>query len=288
MAIHNNKIWFGTRAHMQWVVAPQINMEAGRRGYAATAGYINGGAFVRRSATAAKGYNLSWTLKKRDEIRAITDYADGVYGPGAIFFLDPFAMDRNVLPQYLAVPALGAIDAPLLIGEYDDDRPTIGATTPNNLGYPVNSAVFNLDANSVANPVWVPCPPGYSLWVGVHGGTTGTAGVRITPTLSSGGTGTVVTPTLLSATNTQRVNTQVNGDNYNGALISLGGVGTLTLHGLIAQVLPNGVTPDTGGFVSGQGHSGCSFVEEPTLTNYSAALDRVGLSVNLVETEGWV
>lgn len=288
MAIYNNRMWFGNRYHMQWVLAPQINFDSSKRGYATTATYLNGGAFVRRSATAAKGYNFTWTLKRRDDIRAINDYADGVFGPGPIYFLDPFAMDKNLLPQFWAVPALGNLDAPLLAGDYDEDRPTVLPTAANTNGYPFNTAIYTLAADTTLASVWIPCPPGYTLWVGAHGTATGTAAVHVTPTTGPNSTAAAVTVPLLPVTSTTRVNTSVKGDTYGGALISFAGIGTLNLAGLMAQVLPNGKTPATGGFISGQGHSGCSFVEEPTLTNYSAGIDRVGISVNLVETEGWV
>lgn len=287
MALYNNRMWFGTRAHMQWILAPQINYEAGKRGFAATATYINGGAFVRRSSTAAKGYNFTWTLKNRDEVRAINDYADGVFGTEAIFFLEPFAMDKNLLPQFWAVPALANGDAPMLAGEFEEDRPALLPTPSNTLGYPVNTAVYSLAADSLLSSVWIPCPPGYSLWVGAHGTATGTAGVKVTPTSGASSVGAVLPVPLQAVTSSTRVNTRVDGNSFNGGLISLTGVGTLNLSGLMAQVLPTGKTPATGGFISGQGHSGCSFVEEPVLTNYSVGIDRAGLSANLVETEGW-
>lgn len=286
MALYKDKMWFGTRNYMQWIPAPQINYDSSKRGFVASAAYINGGQFVRRSATAAKGYVFTWNLKTRDEIRAINDYADGVYGIEPIYFLDPFAMDKNLLPQYFATPYLGYTDAPLLAGEFDEDRPSIVPTSPNTLGYPTYTAAYNLQGTGV-NPVFIPIPPGYSLWVGAHGESVGTAGVIVTPTVNGAATNASILVPLLSVQTTTRVNTQVNGDTYNGALVSVTGTGTLNLTGLIAQVLPNGKAPETGGFISGQGHSGCSFTEEPTLTNYSVGINKVGISANLVETEGW-
>jgi hypothetical protein len=287
MALYNDRMYFGTRNYMQWVVAPKINYEASKRGYVSAAGFVNGGQFVRRSASAAKGYNLSWELKPRDEIRTINDYADGVYGTGPIYFLEPFAMDKNLLPQYWATPALGAVDAPLLAGVFDDERPALSPTPLNTLGYPSNAATYTLAVGTELSSVFIPVPPGYSLWVGAHGSRTGTAGVQITPTTGPTTTAAPLDVPLLLATNATRLNTSINGDTYRGGIISLKGVGTVALYGLMAQVLRNGTLPATGGFISGQGHSGCSFAEEPTLTNYSVALDKVGLSVNLVETEGW-
>lgn len=287
MALYNDRMYFGNRNYMQWVRAPGINYDASKRGYAASATFLNGGAFIKRSATAAKGYNFTWTLKSRDEIRAINDYADGVFGDGPIYFLEPFAMDKNLLPQFWAVPALGAIDAPLIVGEYDEDRPTVLPTTPNTGGYPFNTAIFNLTAQSKLATVWIPCPPGYNLWIGAHGTATGTAGVQAIPTTGPTSVGAAVPVPLLSVLSTTRVNTAIDGNVYGGALISLTGVGTLNLSGMMAQVLPKAASPAAGGFISGQGNSGCSFVEEPTLTNYSVGIDKVGIVANLVETEGW-
>jgi hypothetical protein len=288
MAIYKDMMWFGNRNRMQWVRAPQINYESSKRGWANTATYLNGGQFVRRSSTAAKGYVFTWSMKSRDEIRIINDYADGVYGDAPIYFLDPFAMDKNVLPQYWATPALASTDAPLLAGEYDSDRPIVLPTDPNTNGYPYLSATYTIDTTTLLNTIFLPVPPGYVLWVGFHGSVTGTANVVVTPVTGPTSIGSSFVAPPLSVQTTQRVNSSVNGDNYIGALLSLSGVGTVKLAGLIAQVLPLGQGPVAGGFISGQGHSGCSFTEEPTLTNYSAAIDKVSLTATLVETEGWV
>jgi hypothetical protein len=53
------------------------------------------------------------------------------------------------------------------------------------------------------------------------------------------------------------------------------------------QVLETGVTPETGGFISGQGNSGLQFVSQPTYTPYSSALNKVGVVAELAENYGW-
>jgi hypothetical protein len=55
----------------------------------------------------------------------------------------------------------------------------------------------------------------------------------------------------------------------------------------MVQVLETGVTPETGGFISGQGNSGLQFTAQPAYTPYSAALDKVGVVVELTEYYGW-
>jgi len=69
--------------------------------------------------------------------------------------------------------------------------------------------------------------------------------------------------------------------------LSLAGSGTITLTGIMVQVIKTGVNPGPGMFISGQGNSGCSFVTQPQYTPYSAAFDRVGVVAELAETGGW-
>jgi hypothetical protein len=63
---------------------------------------------------------------------------------------------------------------------------------------------------------------------------------------------------------------------------------TTTLAGMVVQVLPQGVTPEPGGFISGQGMSGADFDGIVRPTPYSYAHGSYGLSVNLVENEEWL
>ena len=347
------QMWFGTRDYPQWISCPVVDADMSKVGWQSQQQYLNGGARVRRSSTAHKEYNLSWNLQSRDNIRQINDYADGIYGDGLIYFLDPFAMDKNVLPQYWAAPMLGADDGPILHGGV---RPTIVATGTNGFGYPVKSAVYAVKADAtitgavgsgsvvtftaantyavgdvvsisgitpsvynlgtvtiatasstqftvnntavgtyssggtatVARPqLYIPIPAGYTAWIGAHGSATGTAAVKVTPTVGPATLGTPVNLTLLDVTSDTRVNESFDGDSYSGVLIELAGVGNLTLAGLIMQVIPTGVDAAIGGFISGQGNSGCHFAEQPKLQNYSSAMDLVGMTARLVEVGAW-
>jgi hypothetical protein len=97
--------------------------------------------------------------------------------------------------------------------------------------------------------------------------------------------GTAVT--LLNSSTVTLTNYTLSG--VAGAYISFWGSGTMTLSGLIAQVLPTGSAAPTGNFRSGQGHSGCRFAGHPTVSGYSApqALDLQSMSAVLVETGAW-
>jgi hypothetical protein len=278
-------MWFGTRDYMTWVVCPAVNVVASKTGVFTKTEYLSGGANIKRSTNAYKGYELSWEMKARGEIRVITDFADQLFGTGAIYWADPFVMDTNMLPQSVAAPFLGGHDGIILSGK--TERPMLVKTDANSYGYPTQSAVYSVGTESKPS-TWVPIPPGYTAWVGAHGvaGSGGT--VRVTPTTLGYALGTPVDLTLLSVVAPIRVNQSFASSSYDGIIVGLGGSGTVTLSGITVQLLPTGTTPSTGPYISGQGNSGCSFAEQPELTQYNAALDKVGLSVQLVETQQWL
>jgi hypothetical protein len=285
------KMWFGTRAQMQWVPQVDTGPAYTKSGWNSEALYVNGGAKVRNSTAAHMSYNMVWgPIFSRDNLRPISDYKAGIFGDGLIYFLDPTAMDKNALPQHWAFPAQAGDDAPTL---YADQEPTIVATPANTNLYPIQSAKYTIEATSQS--VYVPIPPGYCAWVGAHGTSNGTGGVRVTPFLPGDIGSTVSYPTLLSVTSSTRVNASFDSATYAGIEVALGSTGagaatTVTLSGLMVQILPSGVTPSAGGFISGQGHSGCSFSGEPVQTPYTinSQMERVGMTARLVEVGGWL
>lgn len=278
------QMWFGTRDYATWIDCPQVSMPSGKAGWGDGGMFLNGGAYTRQSVAAHKVYAMEWRNTTRDEGRKVLDFADKIYGTGALYWADPFVMDKNMLPQWFASPSQGLYDGLPLNG---GARGTAIGTALNSLGYPVQSIVYTVTAGVTTIPVWIPIPPGYTAWVGAHGvaGSGGTVTVR--PTTGPSTYAATTTLTLLPVTSTTRVNASFSNGSYTGIEVALGGAGTITLSGIIVQLLRNGVTPATGGFISGQGHSGCSFSSQPEYVPYSAAMDRVSLSAEFVETEGW-
>jgi len=279
-------MYFGTKDYMQSVACPNVNIPSNKVGWSTGQQYINGGAYVRRSTAAHKEYELTWDRVAREDIIPILNYADKLYGDGAVYWLDPFIADFNVLPQYLASPFQVLDDGPPILA---DGAIQESVTTPaNTLGYPTRSVRFTTTADTTARRnIWVPIPSGYSAWVGVHGfDQSGDAGVTISPTVGSG-FGTDIDATILPVTSTTRVADEVTGD---GLYLSYtpGDPGdSITLSGIMVQVLPTGQAPSTGNFCSGQGHSGCQFSEQPEYTPYSAAFGSGGMVAALIETEAW-
>lgn len=171
-------MYFGTRERMTWVKTPAIDAGIGKGRWTSNGTFINGGAYSRSSTTGHKRYTFAWNLASQEEIYNIIDYADGLYGDGVMYFLDPFAKATNVLPQWWAAPRIQAEDAPPLTKEV---RPTLVQTAANSNGYPTQSAVYNFTENSVFDEVYVPVPPGEAFHFGAHGSATGTAQILLNP-----------------------------------------------------------------------------------------------------------
>lgn len=287
----SQSMWFGTRGFETWVKAPQPGGDTSRVGFSGALQYLNGGAGIVASSCAHREYSWSWSnASLSDDMREIVDFADGVYdtadGINLIYFINPMDAAFNVLPQHWATPSLGGAGGmPLL----QDTPPTLVATAPNGFRYPARSASYTITPTTVPVPLYLPVPPGMTPWVGVTGDAivNVTSFIGLTPNV-------VTTPTGLTVTSATLVNTPITTPGLTGIELALKTVttGTLTgvLTGLVVQMLPTGVSPTPGNFISGQGHSGCQFASHPTESPYSSAVPggRVGMAAKLVETGAWL
>jgi hypothetical protein len=202
-----NGVYFGTRQLMQWVSGNiAINYPASKIATGiANGSFLSGGAFVRRSVSGHKEFSVTWNPSSRDDIRTITDYADGLYGTAPFYWLDPFAWDKNLLPQYYASPFQGIYDGPIWSGA--PTRPVTSITPANSLLYPVESATYTV-SSATNNNVYIPIPPGYTAWVGVHG-TNGTGGtVSVVAYVALGNASPAVALTMQSVTDPVLCNQQ--------------------------------------------------------------------------------
>jgi hypothetical protein len=91
---------------------------------------------------------------------------------------------------------------------------------------------------------------------------------------------------MLAVTSSTRMGNSFSGDTYIGIEVYV--ENSTKYAGAMIQILPNGTTPSTGGFISGQGNAGCEFDAQPTQTAYSSALDKVGMTAKLIEVDEWV
>lgn len=285
--------WFGTRGMEVWIPTPAINPDYSREGFSSSATGLNGTGHVRDSKSAHNVYVLAWTgTKTREAIRRITDFADGVYdlidGVNLIYWIDPVAADQNVLAQGWATPSLASEDGvPLVTDANGAGRPKAVPMPPNDYRYPARAAQYTLTPTSLTLEQYVPIPPGYSAWVGIHGDNDAQDMLVVQRVNGYTDVGSEVEPTVLGAATDVRANTEFSSADSSGIVLKFATVGsdeTFTLYGLIVQILPIGASPLTGDFISGQGHSGCQFVGKPSKSPYSAALDMVGATARLEET----
>ena len=279
----DNMMWFGTREYMGYIPCPDTGADFTSVGWSSgVIQYLSGGAYIRNSATSHREYNMSWNMASRENLQPLFDYAAGVYGAAPYFFIDPMAADQNVLPEWWAAPRMVLTDAPYLVGE---TLPTVLPTPANSFGYP-GGVLYEVGGSDVSNTLYLPIPPGTTLHIGVHGLGSSTANIRMTPVVG-GGLGTPVDLGMLGVGSSTRFSDTMVSSTASGVEISVNGTGSLGLYGMIAQILPTGVVPESGGFIGGQGHSGVTFNGKPTRMAYSSALNLMGAAVTMVETEGW-
>lgn len=281
------QMWMGLRGRERWVPAPASGMDNTPVGWSSQASYLNGGTGVASSFASHREYQPSWNAQSRDALRPLQDMAHGLHGTGPVYFIDPTAADKNVLPIQWSAPHMASLDGPVLFGTR---RPTSLATQANDLDYPFQSVQYR--ATTVRSFLYVPIPPASTAWFGWHGTANGTGGVEVTPIVRGGTSAPVVLPAPLGITDPTRVNTSFSGDTYQGLELRFGG-GTATvanIAGMMLQILKPTATPQKGGFISGQGHSGCRFekkVSGSVISVYAGVDGLVTASAKLIETGDW-
>ena len=275
-----NNLWFGTLNRFSWVPTPNRGADVSPVGWQAGGELLSGGAWQLHSFNSAKNYQFEWpTSSSREAAQLIKSYADGTYGRGLIYFVDPLIYDVNVLPAMWADPSMAvSSEAETLVpGVIPTGTPTSGFGS---FDLPVSSAFYNLTPLGVSsvsllddsNSVFIPIPEGFQLNLGAFYTATGSAGVFTSPVAIGGSvsgltsvpasTGALFTAIRTTAPGQVGVRLWV-GKTGGGAAA----VGLAAVHARLAAV---GVDP--GGperWLGGQGHSGCRFTTFPTYVNSS-------------------
>lgn len=293
-------LWFGTVNRMGWVPTPNRGADVSPVGWQAGGELLSGGAWQLHSFNSAKNYQFEWpTSSSREAAQLIKTFADGTYGRGLIYFVDPLIYDINVFPAMWADPSMGiGSEAQSLV------RGVTPSGTPTTLfpefDLPINSAVYDLSAIGASaigqlddsNSVFIPIPEGFQLNVGAFYSSIGSAGVFTSP-IAVGGAATsyaVVPPSTGNLFNT--VLTTQPGEV--GIRLWIGktaaGAGAVTIAGLHARLSPIGVAPEgPPRWIGGQGHSGCAFAGYPTYINFSGTNGgQVQYAATFREIGSWV
>lgn len=290
----NRKVYFGNATKQVWIPAPQTGLVAATSGFMAQNQLLNGRNHVKRSKASYRSFQPTWIGSMNadaieDSLHTIKDFADGLYGDGPFYWLDPYAVDTNVLAPHWAAPMLSGDDWPSIcsIG-----TKTKISTPENTRNYPIRTLQIAMGASvqeSTAK-LTILIPVDQKLHFGWHGTrATGTAGFVLRCYSREDGTPTDVSADPIDVNSDTRTNVQVRGDLYSRVEIFIENpatsASTITVSGLIVQVLDELATVERGGFISGRGTTALEFTELPQFEYYSAAVNngQVGLSAALAE-----
>ena len=91
------RLWFGTHAGgMRWMPTPLSGAEMSPEGWESGGTLLNGGGYQQNSFGSHKTYTFEWPSSSAREAAALMKaYADGTYGRGLIYFVDPLLCDPN-------------------------------------------------------------------------------------------------------------------------------------------------------------------------------------------------
>jgi hypothetical protein len=290
----DRKIYFGNAEKQVWINAPRSGLKASSEAFINEQRLLNGRTFIRRTKSSHRRFNPSWlgSMNEQaieDSLMTIKDFADGVYGDGPFYWIDPFASSSNIMPPNWAAPSLTQFEW----SDIWDFQPIELSDTPsNNLNYPSKSLHFDIADTGAAGStkkLRLIIPNGYSLNFGWHGLVeAGTCGVRVDRYLRSTGAIESITPSVISVTSSNRTNASISGSKYSMVDIYLYKGATaadFTVSGMIAQILKDGLTVESGGFITGRGTTGIEFASGVDIDYYSSAINKgqMGLSVEWAE-----
>lgn len=288
------KVYFGNKDKQTWIKAPASGLKSALAGYVSETQLLNGGASLRRSQASHRKFSAAWTgsmnsADATENLYTVKDYADGLYGEGPYYWLDPFAMDQNILPPHWAAPMLAQKDWTDLSG--GAIVPTFTAATVAH-NYPIKYAEYvTTDDYESTLKLTIIIPVDYALNFGWHGPSgSSNSGIRIVPYKRTDGTAdAALNPARIDAGGTVRTNTKIKGDTYSYVEIFLAtnDASTVKITGMIAQVLPENSSVASGGFISGRGTTGLEFATFPQIDLYSSTINDgwIGMSVDWVEVE---
>lgn len=290
----DRKVYFGNATKQLWIPAPQSGLAAATTGFVTQNQLLSGRASVRRSRASHREFSASWvgslnSSTQEDSLHTIKDFADGIYGDGPFYWLDPYAVDTNLLPPHWAAPMLSVADWPSIssIG-----TAALVDTDSNTKNYPHQSLQLTMPATIAESSAYarIIIPEGYRMHFGWHGvQTSGDATVILRcydrDTLAP----TDVTADPIAVTSGTRTNKSVAGTSYSMVDILIenpsASESVISIAGMIAQVLPDTDYVGQGDFISGRGTSGLEFFELPQIEYYSARVNdgQVGMSAVLTE-----
>lgn len=288
--------YFGNSTFAAFIKAPNTGMDASPAGFVAKVDFLNGGSSVRRSNQTHRQFSMSWSgqmngTDSTQNLQIVKDFYDGLYGAGPFYWLDPFTLTSNILPPHYAAPMLAATDWSKLSATV---TPTFTAYSYAN-AYPIKYATYALPGSHAdTKKLTILIPATQTLHFGWHSTVasrtaSSAAGIRIVPYNLSGVAQTAVNPNSLLAGGTTRTNQTFAGSSYSRVEIFLANgsasASSVNIVAMIAQMLTNGDSVATGGFISGRGTTQLEFADAPKMTYVSSAINGGQFEMSATFTE---
>lgn len=292
-------VWFGNTEKIVDMPSPLTEADASFVVSGAEIQLGNGGAVVDGSVAGHRQFSWSW-IGDPDVLSIIREFRQGVHGPGPFYWVDPFAMKRNLFAPNWASPRV--VDTGDWKEIYDTDHTAVVSYAPSAYGRPRKGLTYDLSLAPTIAPrrrFTILLPPGFSLWLGASGSYTGTGGVGYR-TINADGTYSAITVTQPRAVTD--ANQWISFGTASGSSTvvaveiflarSSSAASTVTIASLIAQLHPTGSFPGLPTtFISGRGTTGMRFVGNLTETFYTAGgynmPAKIGFAQRLLETESW-
>lgn len=288
------KVYFGNEVKQVWIPAPKTGLNASSAAFFSDSQLLSGRAFIKRSGANHRRFSPAWTgslnaSSINDSLHTIKDFFDGIYGEGPFYWLDPFAVDTNLLPPHWASPMLSLTDWPSIssIG-----TAALVDTATNTKNYPYKSLQLTMPAAIAesTNSVRLIIPEGYRLHFGWHGEqSSGDASVILRCYDRDTGLATDFDTEPIAVTSGTRTNKNISGTTYSmvDVIVSNPSATTsvISIAGMIAQVLPDTDYVEQGDFISGRGTMGMQFASAPSITYLSAKINEglVELATSFIE-----
>jgi hypothetical protein len=276
------KVYFGNAVKQLWIPAPKTGMDASSAAFFNSAQLLSGRAFTTRSGANHRRFSPAWNgslnaASVNDSLHTIKDYFDGIYGEGPFYWIDPFAINTNLLSPNWASPMLGqngwssisSVGSAALVD-----------TTTNTRNYPYKSLelTFTDTVQESTESFRVIVPESHRLHFAWHGEQdSGGATIILRCHNRDTGVTTDVETTPMGVNTSLRTNTQVRGRDYSMVDIivknTTANASVITIAGMIAQVLPEFDTVEQGDFISGRGTGGLLFASAPSISYLSSKIN---------------
>lgn len=182
-----NNFWFGTERRSEWFRSPLRNYEASPETYSEGGTLINGGGYQFDAWGSHKMYQFEWGSATPVEwAQKLKCYADGTNGRGLIYFHEPVAYTRNVLPARWADPSMALnYEGSGLVYNLDPTAEETALYSPwatqqtnlnTNPSFEATSGTVEVYRNAFPNPA----PVGVAGWAAQTGWTQADSGTHLT------------------------------------------------------------------------------------------------------------